>query len=260
MHTTTGHHEIGTPAELRLLEVSVTSTPRPATGFARRSPRLARVLLAAAIAAALAIVLLVVPGRRAGAAESTSAWCADVVNTTTAAVPPVASRLGTQVTLHVAATAAERQALIDRFGLDSTGLTIAGRMGTGPFRIDVIVDCTEITSRQQLTALRFLTLHELAHVMQYAFQADPLAQPRDEHEHEADCAANAMMRSIFGTTLPMSYGAHGGCTAGRFDATAAWVASLFGGAAPAETSPASRTRGLKAWAGAKVFTPPTRQG
>ena len=180
-------------------------------------------VVAATIGAAA--VLIAQPG--SASASSTVEWCAGEVATVAQFVAPVQARLGGQITLIVATNAAEKANLVDNYALgDATGVTTSFRRGDGPRQITVGIDCTQIRSRRQRTALRFLALHEFSHALQFAFQTDPFAQTPDDHEHEADCAANVLMRVIYNTRLRMSYGAHGGCPAERFEDTWTWLMSL----------------------------------
>lgn len=147
-------------------------------------------------------------------------------------VAPFRARLESQVTLTIVTSAAQRAEVVKATGLDSTGLTLGSRRPDRLFNVHMIVDCTEITSQSQRTALRFLTLHEIAHVLQFVSEADPGAKSAEQYEFEADCAANIMMRSVYGMRMALSYGAHGGCPSDLYQPTQTWLDSVATAAPP----------------------------
>jgi hypothetical protein len=178
-------------------------------------------------------------------ASAISDWCADEVNSVGQQVAPFRSRLGNLVTLTLITTAAQRAEIGGAIGLDSTGLTLGTRRSSGEMEAEVVIDCTAVSSKSQLTAVRFLALHEIAHALQFVSQPDPNARPADDYEYEADCAANIMIKQIYGNSMPLSYGAHGGCPTSMFEATATWLDSLTAAPAPAKAKAKRATGKLR---------------
>lgn len=188
----------------------------------------------ATIVLIVGLVAVLVPGGTASAA-SIHEWCASEVTAVGQQVAPFQTRLGGQITLTIATTEAQRAELVKTTGLNTTGLTLGSRRPDGQFQARVIIDCTEITSQSQQTALRFLALHEIAHALQFISEPDPNAKSAERHEREADCAANIMMRSIYDIRLALSYGAHGGCQPDLYESTEEWLDSVATAAPPVPT-------------------------
>jgi hypothetical protein len=197
----------------------------------------------AIVVLAVGMIAVLVPTGSASA-SSVPEWCASEVAAVGARVAPFQSRLGGQISLTIATTATQRADLVKTTGLDSTGLTLGSRRPDGQFQARVIIDCTEITSQSQQTALRFLALHEIAHALQFISEPDPNAKSAVQHEREADCAANIMMRSIYDIRLALSYGAHGGCRADLYESTEAWLDSVATAAPPVPAKVAKRATGM----------------
>lgn len=196
----------------------------------------------AIVVLALGMVAVLLPTSTANAA-SVHEWCAGEVTAVSERVAPFHTRLGGQISLTIATTAAQRAELAKTTGLDSTGLTLGSLRPDGQFQARVIIDCTEVTSQSQQTALRFLALHEIAHALQFISEPDPNAKSAVQHEREADCAANIMMRGIYDTRLALSYGAHGGCQPDLYQPTEDWLKSVAT-AAPVPTKSAKRATGM----------------
>jgi hypothetical protein len=197
----------------------------------------------ATIVVLIGLVAVFLPTGSANA-SSVHEWCAAEVTAVGQQVAPFQTRLGGQISLTIATTAAQRAELAKSTGLDSTGLTLGSRRPDGQFQARVIIDCTEVTSQSQRTALRFLVLHEIAHALQFVSEPDPNAKSAEQHEHEADCAANIMMRSIYDTRLALSYGAHGGCRPDLYQPTEEWLDSVATADPPVPPKVAKRATGM----------------
>ena len=197
----------------------------------------------AVVVLAVGMVAVFLPTGAASAA-SIHEWCAGEVTAVSERVAPFHTRLGGQISLTIATTAAQRAELAKTTGLDSTGLTLGSRRPDGQFQVRVIIDCTEITSQAQKTALRFLALHEIAHALQFVSEPDPNAKSAEQHEREADCAANIMIRDIYDTRLALSYGAHGGCQPDLYQSTEAWLDTVATAAPPVPAKVARRATGM----------------
>ncbi len=197
----------------------------------------------ATLVVVIGIAAVLLPSGTANA-SSVHEWCASEVTSVGQQVVPFQTRLGGRISLTIATTAAQRAELVKTTGLDSTGLTLGSRRPDGQFQARVIIDCTEITSQSQQTALRFLALHEIAHALQFISEPDPNAKSAEHHEREADCAANIMMRRIYDTRLALSYGAHGGCRADLYQPTQDWLDSVATADPPVPVKVAKRATGM----------------
>lgn len=216
------------------------SAPRALFG-ARRFDGMRFWLAIVVVVVGMAAVLI--PSGTAGA-SSVQQWCAGEVTAVGQQVAPFRTRLGGQISLTIATTAAERAELVKTTGLDSTGLTLGSRRSDGQIQARVIIDCTEIGSQSQQTALRFLALHEIAHALQFISEPDPSAKSPEQHEREADCAANILIRNIYDTRLALSYGAHGGCQPDLYQSTAAWLDAVATATPPVPAKVAKRATGM----------------
>ncbi len=186
------------------------------------------------------VALVLAPAVTANA-SAISEWCADEVAAVAQQVAPFAGRLGGEAVLTIAVTDADRARLAEEVGLETAGLTIGAMATGGRMTIRVVIDCTQLISRTQQTALRFLMLHEIGHALQF------ISKPMDphtpaQHEFEADCAANIMLRQIYGVQVALSYGAHGGCPPEMYQPTAAWLDTVA--SAPPPVRPKVRATGL----------------